>query len=385
VRWISRPSLVGALFVVAIVAAVQPLRAPLRGLALVVRAADVSGAARSATQLMSDEVVETSVLIPTEGEPLRARVYAPDAPRLAVLLVTGIRPAGIDEPRLIRLSRDLAKTRVTVVTPEIRELMDFRIAPVVTDRIAEAATWLLANPHLAGGGAIGLMGVSFSGGLAVVAAGRPSLRGRLDFVLSLGGHDDLARVLDFLCSRPADGARPPHDYGVAVALLNVTDRLVPDGQIDALRVAVRRFLDASYLARFDRTAAMREFEALSVEARALPEPSATLLAYLAARDVPRLASLLRPHLRAYAEHAALSPARSPLPSVPVYLLHGRDDDVIPSSESRFLADRLRGHAPVHLLVTGVISHADADQPAHALDVMRLARFWGRLLNERRTE
>jgi dienelactone hydrolase len=332
---------------------------------------------------MTVDIVEAPALIPTAGAPLRARVYAPDArPRLAVLLVTGIHSAGIDEPRLIRLSRELAKAHVTVVTPEIPELMDFRIAPVVTDRIEEAASWLLANPHLAGGGPIGLMGVSFSGGLAVVAAGRPSLQGRLHFVLSLGGHDDLGRVLEFLCDRD-DGEPRPHDYGVAVALLNVADRLVPATQVEALGAGVRRFLDASYLTRLDRTAAMREFDALALDARALPEPSATLLAYVLARDVPRLAPLLRPHLRTYAEQPALSPARSPLPSVPVYLLHGRDDAVVPASESRYLADRLRGHAPVHLLITGVISHADADQPAQALDVMRLATFWGRLLSGRR--
>jgi dienelactone hydrolase len=373
---------VGAILVVAVVAAVQPLRAPLQGLALVVRAANPAGAARSAAQLMTVDVNETPALIPTEGQPLRARIYAPHpAPRLAVLLITGIHPAGIDEPRLMRLSRELARANVTVVTPEIPELMAFRIAPVVTDRIEEAASWMAANLRLAGGGTIGLIGVSVSGGLAVVAAGRPSLRGRVRFVLSLGGHDDLGRVLEFLCGR--DGGRQrPHDYGVAVALLNVADRLVPDGQVEALREAVRRFLAVSYLARFDRTAAMREFDALSIDARELPEPSATLLSALVARDVPRLAPLLRPHLRTYAEQAALSPARSPLPSSPVYLLHGRGDAVIPASESRYLADRLHGRAPVRLLVTSVISHADADQPAQVLDVVRLAWFWGGLLNER---
>ena len=44
----------------------------------------------------------------------------------------------------------------------------------------------------------------------------------------------------------------------------------------------------------------------------------------------------------------------------IYVLHGRDDSVIPAAESQQLADRLRGHVPVRLLVTNLISHADAD-------------------------
>lgn len=44
-----------------------------------------------------------------------------------------------------------------------------------------------------------------------------------------------------------------------------------------------------------------------------------------------------------------------------------------------MADRLRGQAPVRLLLTDLIAHAEADQPAHVIDVLRLAGFWGDLL------
>ena len=44
------------------------------------------------------------------------------------------------------------------------------------------------------------MGISFSGGLAVVAAGRPTLRNHLLYVFSFGGDDDLRRVLKYFCT-----------------------------------------------------------------------------------------------------------------------------------------------------------------------------------------
>lgn len=66
----------------------------------------------------------------------------------------------------------------------------------------------------------------FSGGLSIVTAGCPALRNRLSYVFAFGGHDDLPRVLQYLCTgiEGWPGARPwserdtttmrgpPHDY-----------------------------------------------------------------------------------------------------------------------------------------------------------------------------
>jgi hypothetical protein len=65
--------------------------------------------------------------------------------------------------------------------------------------------------------------------------------------------------------------------------------------------------------------------------------------------------------------------------MPVFLLHGIDDNVIPAVESRYLADGLRGHAPVRLLLSGLISHAEADRPARLGELLKLSSFWGDLL------
>ena len=363
------------------------------GLSLVVRAANLQGLARRAADLYTVAETERLVRVPVAHTSIRARVYAPlRTSRQTVLLVSGLHPAGIDEPRLMALARELAKTNVTVVIPEIPELRQFDITPALTDRIEEAAVWLATESGMAPTGRIGLMGVSFSGGLSLVAAGRPSLRNHVSYVLSFGGHDDLPRVLRYLCTgiEAAPGGataapyttapRSPHDYGVAIILLGIADRLVPPDQAAALRAGVRRFLWASALDQVDKPQAEREFAALRVLARDLPEPSRTLLEYVNNRDVARLGPRLLPYIAFYGDAPALSASRSPKPSAPVFLLHGRDDNVIPAVESKYLAARLRGQTSVRLLVTDLISHADADQPAHIGDVLELAGFWGDLLN-----
>ena len=364
------------------------------GLSLVVRAANLHGFVRRVADLDTVPEVERVVLVRTPRASMRARVYAPlQTSRQTVLLVSGLHAAGIDEPRLVGLARELAETRLTVVTPEIPELSRFEITPTLTDQIERTAVWLATQSGLAPTGRIGMMGISFSGGLSVVAAGRPSLRNHVSYVFAFGGHDDLPRVLRYLCTgiepaapdgtRPKPDAtvagRPPHDYGVAIILLGVADRMVPPEQVVALRDGVRRFLQASHLDRIDKLQAEREFAALRSVARSLPEPSATLLNYVNNRDVVGLGSRLLPYIGFYGNDPALSPARSPQPSASVFLLHGLGDNVIPAVESEYLADHLRGHAPVRLLLSDLISHAEADQPAHAGDLFRLASFWGDLL------
>lgn len=367
-----------AICLLAAVAAGAYAAAPLmRGLSLVIRAADMRGPARWIADAASTPVREREVRVGAGADALRARVYEASGARQTVLLVSGLHPAGIDEPRLVRLAHTLAGAHVTVVTPDIPELSRFEITPAVTDRIEAAARWLAVESGLAPAGRIGLMGVSFSGGLAIVAAGRPSLRDHLLYVFSFGGHDDLRRVLEFFCS--GSRTRVPHDYGLAVVALNLADQLVPPAQRATFAAAMRRYLWASYLDVVDKPAAAREFDALRALAQTLPEPSALLLTYVNDRDVSRLGPRLRPFISRYVGVAALSPVRSAPPDAPVFLLHGRTDTVIPASESESLAARLRGVVPVHLLVTDLISHAEADQPVRALDVMKLAAFWGELL------
>ena len=365
------------LLVLFIAIAAQPY---IRGAVLVIRAGELHGPARQVADLGAVGITERIVHARTKEIAIRARVYEPTSgsPRQTILLVSGLHPTGIDEPRLVALARTLAEANVTVVSPDIPELSRFEITPALTDRIEATALWLATESGIPHSGEIGIIGVSFSGGLAIVAAGRPSLRGHLLYVLSFGGHDDLRRVLQYFCR--GDARVPPHDYGLAVVLLHIADRLVPAAQVAPLRDAVRRFLWASYLDREDKSQAQREFAALREVARTLPEPAATLLTFVNNRNVIRLGPRLFPHIRPYVDAPALSPALSPHPTVPVFLLHGRDDNVIPATESANMASRFQDEVEVRLLITPLISHAEADQPARLGDIARLAGFWGDLLN-----
>ena len=182
------------------------------------------------------------------GGRVRGRIYRPaSATRRTVLLTGGVHAKGIDEPRLMKLAQDLAAGGSPVVTAEVPDLLRYRISPHLTDTIEDAALWVANQPSLAPDGKVGLFGISFAGGLSISAAGRPRVRDRVAFVVSFGGHGNLARVTRFLCTgiQPDGSYRKPHDYGIVVTLGNLADKVVPPEQVEPLRAAIVTFLHAS--------------------------------------------------------------------------------------------------------------------------------------------
>jgi pimeloyl-ACP methyl ester carboxylesterase len=364
-----------------------------RGASLVIRAAQLQGFLLRAAQVQArNYTIEPVATIRTRHGDVRTRLYRPDSIRRLVLLVPGVHAMGIDEPRLIGLSNELAATGLGVVTMELPDLAGYRFTPETVDMIEDGARWLSARRDLTPDGRIGLMGISFAGGLSMVAAGRPSIRDRLAFVFSFGGHGDLPRVLRYLCTgleplRPGDPAgtpahvRPPHDYGVAVILVGIADRMVPAAQVEPLRRGIVTFLTASQLDPIDKAKAATVFEEARAIAAQLPEPAASLMKAVNSRDVKGLGARLLGVLEGIDYPDSLSPDHSAPPRAPVFLLHGADDTVIPSVESLLLAQHLERTTRVRTLLSGLITHAEVDRSAAAAEVLKLVGFWAELLSE----
>lgn len=354
--------------------------------AFIVQAAGFDGFARMVAHWVTIDVSEREISIPTKTGRLRARVFIPrfrNGP--PALVVPGVHAGGIEEPRLVQFARDVASTGRIVVTAELPDLKSYSITPQATDEIEDAAVWLASQQGYAPRGRVAMMGISFAGGLSIVAAGRAGLRERVALVMSFGGHGDLPRTLRYLCTgvQPDGTHFPPHDYGVAIILLGVADRVVPPEQAEPLQEAIRAFLHASHVDMWDKTQAQEEFARARRMAGELPEPARTLMGYVNDRDVANLGPVLLPHLATLGGDPALSPERSPPPAAPVYLLHGTGDNVIPAVESTLLASRLRErNVPVRHLATPLITHAEVDGSAAARAFVDLVRFWGALFREK---
>jgi hypothetical protein len=348
--------------------------------ALLLDLADPASRLRAWLPVRVDAARTTDLNVPTRYGAIAARLYTPTSPTHRTLVVfPGVHAGGVDEPRLAALAARLAGSGAAVLTVPLPDLRAYRIAPNATDQMEDAIGWAAGRADLAPEGRVGVIGVSFAGGLALVATGRPGLRGRLTSVVSLGGHADLPRAMAYSCTgRLPDGTvRPPHDYGVVLALLAGIPRLVPSDQVAGLDRAVVTFLDASSYASLDQARSASLFGEARRRADTLPEPSRTLMHWVNARETGRIGERVLPFVEELGGHSALSPERSPATDAPVFALHGLLDNVIPSTETPQLVAYLSraGNAQVRSLLTPLVSHAEMLSDFRIGDAWRLTTFW----------
>jgi dienelactone hydrolase len=379
--------------IIIVIAALAMIAAPyVRAASLFIRVAHVGGRVEALATRQADAVtIAPPHMVPTRHGAVPAQFYRPAGGfTRTALLIPGIHSMGISEPRLTALAHDMAGSGVMVMTLALPDLQRYKITPDATDVIEDATLWLAKQREFAPDGRIGIIGISFAGGLSIVAAGRESVRDKLAYVLSFGGHADLPRVMRYLATGdevhvPGVQIHPPHDYGVAVILYGLADQgIVPPDQVGLLRTGIETFLLASQLTLVDMNEANATFQKARDYVKTLPEPAATYMTYVNDRNVTKLGPALVPYLGALgADSPALSADRAPAPpAAPVFLLHGSGDTVIPTAESVLLADYLgKKGTDVDLLISELITHAEVDRSAAAAETMKLVSFWADVLKK----
>jgi dienelactone hydrolase len=256
------------------------------------------------------------------------RLWLPAKPGPGLVLAAGVTPQGNDDPRLHRLADAVARSGWVVFSPALG-LAERRLDPDDVRRIADAVVGLHASPSAFGN--VSVLGFSFGGSYALVAAADPRLRPITYVVGAFGAYADLANLLPQV-----------HDA---------------DDEV------VRRLLDEAT----GQTIAHDEREAVE----------RVLLGEAGLEDLP---SSVATRLAAVSPLAAAAGIR-----VPVSLVHAVDDPVIPVREVEHLSASLPD-ARVHTV--HVFTHVDFRPTprrvaAAVSDLRALHRFAAEVLGPRR--
>jgi pimeloyl-ACP methyl ester carboxylesterase len=315
---------------------------------------------------------EQVITATTAAGPLRYRLYTPQDMRFpsGMVLLHGVHHLGIEEPRLVSFSRALASAGIEVMTPELHDLADYHVVPHSIDEIGLSSGILsrqLANTK------VGIMGLSFAGGMALLAASRPEYAGNMAFVLAVGAHDDLARVSRFFAvnaiEKP-DGSTVPfqaHEYGVLVLAYSHLEDFFSAADIPVARETLREWLweksDAALLSAHQMTPeGQHEFDELVHHRGDLQQ---------------QLVGEITKHheeMEAVSPHEHLGKL-----TVPVFLLHGSGDSVIPASETLWLEQDVPQKRLQAALISPALVHVSMEQNVSAWQKWELVHFLARVL------
>jgi len=274
---------------------------------------------------------------------------------------------GIDEPRLMGFAAAMASCGLRVLTPELPDIKDYRVSPDSVTTIGGSVKWFAAKTD----GPVGVMGLSFAGGLALVAAADPLFHPDFKFVFAVGSQDSMDRVTEYYRTgrdvRP-DGSievLPAHEYGPLVLEYEYLEQFVPAQDLGPIRAVLRSHLYEDKEAEASASLGLNEVQ----KREALELMDAT-----SAETKAKIASVIATHTT---QLAGVSPrGRLATLTTPVYLLHGEADNVIPSAETLWMASELQSEDLKAMLVSPVLSHINLDGPKPgAMDEWRLVHFF----------
>lgn len=315
------------------------------------------------------DVTRDDVTIPGAHRPLRAWVYAPPRPKGVYLLLPGLHYLGPADVRLDRFATVLAAAGFVVVAPFFPDAIALLLAPSMFDDADAAADFAIAEAARRSLTSPALFSISFGSLMALHLAARDDLDGKLSRAVLFGGYADLFPAVEYAVTGRAmhDGAilnakRDP--LNSPVIYMNLLPHLdLPQGaDRDALMRAWRRMVHRTWGRMELKADGARDPHAHAI-ARGLPAD--LRVPFLRGCGLqPGAFAWLKDGISASGDRLAIYDAgdRPSRARIPITLVHGRDDDVLPYFETLKIAARLPPARLRRTCITGMYGHTGAAMP-----------------------
>ena len=328
-------------------------------------------------------VISERVSIPGPGgDPIAAMLYTPasnpNAP--GMVIVHGLDPGGMNA--LSGYGRLEASCGLRVLTPDITQLKTYSVANIDQSEIniiGASTQWLARRT----GHPVSLMGISFSGGLALVTAAKKEYAPSIKLVFDVGGYDDLARVIHFYITgieKDPDGKSTEVQRGPWDSyFLEYTDLAMTGSPVDISALSpilIARIINAAH---HPKSGAQKISD---LTTRLTPQQAHKLDLLdrkVQGADYAKLVANTTVECRQVSPHGNLEGI-----AAPVYILHGLNDDTIPSEEALWLEKDLAPSGRVRrVLITPLVTHVSITKTGKKItqrDKLSLVYFFYKLHN-----
>lgn len=273
----------------------------------------------------------------------------------ALLFFLGVNPAGKDDERVVNLGNAVARTGIVVMIPWSERMAERRITEQEIDDLVSGFKHL-SSLDVVDSENMGMAGFCVGASLMLVAAQDERIRQEVRIVNSFAGYYEARDLIASVAAKrrfydEESSAWEPDKLSVEVVRTHLLESIGDEGEREATSLAIK---DGAALP-----------EGLSSEARLVYdilhasdlEEAQTLISQLPGDSLDTLRRI-SPGTEIENLHAKL------------LVMHDRNDGLVPSEESRRLAEALRSRGDVHYTEFSFFDHLD---PSSRVSYPELAR------------
>lgn len=261
-----------------------------------------------------------------------------------ILIVQGMTVRGINDPRLLKQCEILRQLGYLVYLPHYPEIQNLDIRPESITNICKDINEIsIQNQNKS----IGIISVSFSGALSIIAASKKETKNLVHSLLIVGSFAHFKTIFEFLLLR-----KDKDPYGFYILLKNYIE-LLPEYNIPQLK-------EAFYIAAVD-DALKRNPPLLEEHFKTYPEIKSIF--YDLKENLEKRKKILDTLLKSpiilelCKEFDVFNHIKDL--KAKLSLIHGKNDTVIPPNESLLLYEECKKHGiPSKLAITSLLDHGN---------------------------
>ncbi|TGL33510.1 alpha/beta hydrolase family protein [Leptospira perdikensis] len=289
------------------------------------------------------------IQIPIRNGNLRADWYTPKTKSLGTIVtINGLAPLGNRDPRFIIVNKSLSKLGYTVISPFFEEICDYKISLRNIDDIKDSILYISGKKEISPTGKVSIFAPSFSGSLSLIAASDKQIAERINTLCAIGAFTNVDDIIGNLFAN-----QNLDEYGRMILLLNFLPLSIGENKslFKAIKLAI---LDNYY--KYKNNLLEPHYSKMKKADRDFFEN----LKYDSAFRMKHWEIILKKGGKNRNLLTALSVTNYIHSlNLPILLIHGTTDDVVPANESLLLHQKLVAlGVECKLCITSLISHGD---------------------------
>lgn len=258
-----------------------------------------------------------------------------------ILVVHGMTVRGIDDPRIWKQCEIFRQLNYKVYLPLYPEIQKLNIKKISIKKISQDIMTIYKENQIP----IKIFTMSFSGGLSIIASSNPDVQDKIDSLFVIGTYANIKTTFDFFFKQ-----ENIDQYGYFIILKNYFDIIQKKNN--------NQLKKAFYLAAIDNALLTNNLSKYFASKKNLKK---TFIKYVSNQEFKNKIAKQIQNSKKVNSLAKELEVLEKIKNIKakISLIHGKNDNVIPSSESYLIMQECKkNNIPVKLCITSILDHGN---------------------------